>query len=100
MKFRGIFRFEFAYQVRRPWPWLFFAVLLVLIFLMARDASLADALYEDFSVNSPFAVASTTVFGSLIWLLVAPVVAGDAAARDVATRMHPLTYTAPVSKAE
>ena len=38
------------------------------------------------------------MFGSLIWLLVAAAVAGDAAARDVQTRMHPLTYTAPVSK--
>lgn len=27
-------------------------------------------------------------------------VAGEAAARDVATGMHPLTYTSPVSKAE
>ena len=38
--------------------------------------------------------------GGLIWLLLAAAVAGDAAARDVETRMHPLTYTAPVSKAE
>ena len=43
---------------------------------------------------------TTTVFGGLIWLLVAAAVAGEAAARDVATGMHPLTYTAPVSKAE
>ncbi|MDQ3700668.1 MAG: hypothetical protein M3442_07080, partial [Chloroflexota bacterium] len=40
------------------------------------------------------------VTGSLIWLLVAAAVAGEAAARDVATGMHPLTYTVPVSKAE
>jgi ABC-2 type transport system permease protein len=33
MKLWGIFRFEFAYQVRRPWPWLFFAVLLVVAML-------------------------------------------------------------------
>jgi hypothetical protein len=26
----GIFRFELAYQARRVWPWLFFAVVLVL----------------------------------------------------------------------
>jgi ABC-2 type transport system permease protein len=99
MKFREIFRFELAYQARRAWPWLFFAVLLVINFLMTRDNSLAEALYEDFFLNSPFAIAKTTVFGSLIWLLVAAVVAGEAAARDVATGMHPLTYTTPVSKA-
>ncbi|WP_375766581.1 hypothetical protein NR798_33525 [Archangium gephyra] len=100
MKFLAIFRFELAYQGRRAWPWLFFAVLLVLSFLMTRDGTLAEALYEDFFLNSSFAVAKTTVFGSLIWLLVAAAIAGDAAARDVATGMHPLTYTVPVSKAE
>jgi ABC-2 type transport system permease protein len=100
MKLLGIFRFELAYQVRRAWPWLFFAVLLIVDFLMARDRALADALYEDFFANSPFAVATTTVFGSLIWLLMAPAVAGEAAARDVATGMHPLAYTAPVSKSD
>ncbi len=100
MKFWEVFRFELAYQVRRAWPWLFFAVLLVINFLMTRDNSLAEALYEEFFLNSPFAIAKTTVFGSLVWLLVAAAVAGEAAARDVATGMHPLTYTAPISKAD
>jgi hypothetical protein len=27
MKLLGIFRFELAYQLRRPWPWLAAAVL-------------------------------------------------------------------------
>ncbi len=100
MKLWGIFRFELVYQVRRIWPWLFFAVVLVLSFLMARDTSLADAMYEDFLVNSPFAIAKTIVLGSLFWLLVAPAIAGEAAARDLATGMHPLAYTVPVRKAE
>lgn len=100
MKLWGIFRFELAYQVRRAWPWLFFAVLLVLSFLFVRENYVADALYEDFFVNSPFAVANATVFGGLLWLVVAAAVAGEAAARDVGTGMHPLTYTAPVGKAE
>ena len=100
MKFWGIFRFELDYQLRRAWPWLFFVVLLALSFLMARDSSLADALYEDFFANSSFSVSKTTVFGGLIWLLVAAAIAGEAAARDIATGMHPLVYTAPISKAE
>lgn len=100
MKFWEIFRFEFAYQGRRAWPWLFFGALVVFSFLMARDLSLNEALYEDFFVNSPFAVAKTMVFGSLIWLLVAAVVAGEAAARDVTTGIHPLLYTVPIRKAE
>ncbi|MCE6989801.1 ABC transporter permease [Dyadobacter sp. CY323] len=100
MKFSEIFRFEFAYQVRRPWPWLFSGVLLVLSFLMIRDGSVSEVLYADFFLNSPFSIALTTVFGSLIWLIMAAAIAGEAASRDVASGMYPLLYTTPVSKAE
>ncbi len=55
---------------------------------------------RDFILNSPFIIAAVTVFSCLIWLLVASAMAGEAAARDVQTGMHPLTYTSPVSKAE
>ena len=98
MKCREIFRFELAYQLRRPWPWLFSAVLLILSFLMTRDGSVSEVLYADFFLNSPFAIARTTVFGSIIWLVMAAAIAGDAAARDVATGMHPLFYTTPITK--
>ena len=100
MKLAAIFRFELGYQGRRVTTWLLFAALLGVSFLMTRDGSLAEALYDDFFLNSPFAVAKTTVVGSLLWLLVAAAVAGEAAARDTSTGMHPLTYTAPVGKAE
>lgn len=99
MRLREIVRFELAYQARRAWPWLIFAALIVFAFVMTRDGSLAEALLDEFLLNSPFAVAKTTVIGSLIWLLVGAAVAGEAAARDVATGMHPLVYTAPVGKA-
>jgi ABC-2 type transport system permease protein len=45
-------------------------------------------------------VAMATVFGSLLWLLTAAFISGEAAARDVATGMHPLTYTLPITKAQ
>ncbi len=96
MKFREIVRFELTYQLRRAWPWLFLVVLVVFSFLLTRDGSLAEALVDDFFVNSPFAIAKNTVVGSLIWLLVAGAVAGEAGARDVETGIHPLTYTAGV----
>lgn len=96
MRLAEVFRFELAYQLRRPLPWLIFAVLVVVSFLTTRDASLAEALYEDFFVNSPFAIAKTTVFGGALWLVTAAAVAGEAAARDVTTGMHPLVYTTPV----
>jgi ABC-2 type transport system permease protein len=98
MKFWEIFRFEFAYQIKRVWTWLIFGILLILNFLMARDGSLSEALYADFFVNSPFAIAKSTVFGTLIWLVAAPIIAGAAAARDVEMRMHPLVYTSPINK--
>ena len=77
MKLWGIFRFELAYQARRAWTWLIFAVLLVVDYLMTRDNSLSEALYEDFFLNSSFAIAKTTVFGTLLWLLGAAAIAGD-----------------------
>lgn len=100
MKFREIFRFEFAYQVRRVSTGLVFAGLIVFAFLVTRNSFLAEALREDFFLNSPFVVAKVTVVGGLLWLLVAAAIAGEAAARDVETGMDPLTYTAPVSKAD
>ena len=100
MKLLAIFRFELGYQVRRGWTWLIFVALVVFAFLFTRDGSLSDVLRDDFFLNSPFLIAGATVFGCVIWLLIAAAVAGDAAARDVATGMHPLTYTVPVSKTE
>ena len=100
MKLREIFRFEFGYQVRRLSTWLPFVPLAVVAFLFVRGNFLADALYTELFVNSPFVIASTTVFCSLFWLVVAAGVAGEVAARDVETGMHPLSYTTPVRKAE
>jgi ABC-type transport system involved in multi-copper enzyme maturation permease subunit len=97
MKFREIFRFEFAYQVRRVSTWLCFTVLFVFAFWMMVASKPTD---EDVLQNAPFGIAFATVLGGAIWLLIAASVAGEAAARDVQTRMHSLTYTAPVSKAE
>jgi ABC-type transport system involved in multi-copper enzyme maturation permease subunit len=100
VSFQEIFRFEFAYQLRRVSTWLFFAVLVVVAFLFIRGNYTHLTRSGDYFLNAPFVMAAVTVFGSLVWLLVAAAVAGDAAARDVQTRMHPLTYTAPVSKAD
>jgi hypothetical protein len=96
MKFREIFRFELAYQLRRVSTWVYFVVLFVFGFLIMRAGTPADGVF----LNTPAFVAFFTVMGGVIWLLLAGAVAGDAAARDVETRMHPLTYTAPVSKAD
>lgn len=100
MKLREIFRFEFAYQLRRVSTWLVFAILVLIPYLFVRGSFLADALYADFYINSPFIIASATVFCSLLWLVMGAATAGEVAARDVESGMHPLTYTAPVRRAE
>jgi ABC-type transport system involved in multi-copper enzyme maturation permease subunit len=100
MKFWEIFRFEFTYQIRRPWPWLFVAVMTVFAFFSTRVAILPVTLPQDFILNSPFIITAVSVFSCQIWLLIAPAIAGEAAARDVQTRMHPLTFTSPTSKAD
>ena len=99
MKLRGIFRFELAYQSRR----LYLAAVLALVafaFLFTRDGSLSAATYEDSLINAPFTIAGAMLFSSILWLLLSAPVAGEAAARDVATGMSPLVYTAPVRKRE
>src|SRR5262245_33401801 len=100
MKFWGIFRFEVAYQLRRPWPWLAFFVLVVFSLLSTRVGIVPATLSQDFILNSPFIITAVTVFSCQIWLLIAPMVAGDAAARDVHTGVYPLTYASPVTKTD
>lgn len=100
MKFLAVVQFELRYQLRRLWPWLTLSALVVFTYFVQRDASLANALYEDISGNAPFNIAKTTVISTLIWLLAGATIAGDAAARDVSTRMYPLVYTQPLSRAE
>jgi ABC-2 type transport system permease protein len=94
VKFREIFRFEFVYQARRVRLWLYFAVLFAVAYLLMRTAGAGDGV-----VNSPYAIADETVLTCVLWILMAAV-AGSAAARDAQTRMHPLIYTAPISKAD
>jgi ABC-type transport system involved in multi-copper enzyme maturation permease subunit len=89
VKFREIFLFEFEYQAHRVRTWLYFAVLFVAAYGL-----------RDGVVNSPFAIAQETILTGMLWILMAPAVAGAAAARDVETRMYLLVYTTPISKAD
>ncbi|KAA5543455.1 ABC transporter permease/M1 family aminopeptidase [Adhaeribacter rhizoryzae] len=94
MKFWNIFRFEFGYLVQRLSTWLYLAILLAFTFLMKLVITPGDGVYA----NNTFHITAITVIGSLIWLVMSASIAGEAAARDVQTQMHPLTYTAPVTK--
>ncbi|MES2892729.1 MAG: hypothetical protein V4725_11965 [Bacteroidota bacterium] len=96
MKFLKIFRYEFAYQVRRLSTWLYLAVLLIFTIGMNFLITPGDGVYA----NNTFHIIGITVIGGVIWLLMGAVIAGEAAAREVQTRMHPLTYTSSVNKFE
>ena len=96
MKLITIFRFEFSYLVQQLSTWLYLAVLLTFTIVMDFLITPGDGVY----VNNTFHITAMTVIGGFIWLMMGAAIAGDAAARDIRTRMHPLTYTMPVSKVE
>lgn len=93
MKLWTIFRFEFAYQAGRLSTRLYLGVLLAFTFVMDLLITPGDGVYP----NNTFHLTAITVIGALLWLVMSASVAGEAAARDVQTRMHPLTYTSPIS---
>ncbi|GGK72262.1 ABC transporter permease/M1 family aminopeptidase [Rufibacter glacialis] len=100
MKFRKIFHLEFTCQLRQVSTWGYFTVLLVLAFLFLTANYASDAREGYVLLNAPIVIAAVTVLCCVFWLLMGGAVAGDAAARDVQTRMFSLTYTSPASKAE
>jgi len=97
MNLREIFCFEFAYQARQIRTWLYFAVLFAIAFLLTRNL-IEDARNGGVLANSPSVIAFVTSLCNMLWLLIATAVAGDSAARDAQTRMHPLIYTSPISE--
>jgi ABC-2 type transport system permease protein len=99
MKFWEIFRFEVGYQLRRPLTWIYFAALFALCLKIATDAYTENARDDGYAFNGTFVIASLTLLGSMMALLVIASFASDAGARDAQTRMHPLVYTLPVGKA-
>ena len=96
MKLWKIFRFEFAYQVGSIPTWLYLLVLLIFTISMDVLTTPGDGVY----VNNTFHITAITVIGILIWLIMGATIAGEAAARDVQTRMYPLTSSTPVTKFE
>ncbi|MBC6608814.1 ABC transporter permease [Hymenobacter sp. BT188] len=99
MKFQRIFALEFSYQLRRAATWLYFGVILGITFLVVLANYASDARDGYILLNAPIVMAAVTVICCVFWLVIGASVAGEAAARDVQTRMHLLTYAAPTSKA-
>jgi ABC-2 type transport system permease protein len=98
MKLRAIFRLELGYQLQRVSTWFYFVVLLLITLQIASEVGTDYARTSGTFANDPYFIAMMTLLGSLMGLLVAAAVAGDAATRDVQARMDPLVYTTAIAK--
>jgi ABC-2 type transport system permease protein len=98
MKLCEIFRFEIVYQSRRASTWVYFAALLLVTLYVTSEVSTDYARDVGTFSNDPLIIWVMALLGSVIGLLVAAALAGDAAAGDVQARMDPLLYTTPVTK--
>ena len=89
-----IFSKEFAFQFGRIVTWLYLIILLAFTIMMKLLIATGDGVYP----NNTMHITGMTVIGGLIWLIMGASVAGEAAARDVQMRIHPLIYTTPITK--
>src|SRR5690348_8870446 len=98
MKLWETFRYELASQSRSVSTWFYFLLLLVLSFLMSA-IFIDEPLAEGYFSNAPYITTKVSMiaFFFLGLLTLAPF-AGNAAARDIETRMYPLLYSSPISR--
>jgi ABC-2 type transport system permease protein len=89
-----LFRFEVEYRVRQPSTWAYALVLLGIPFLLMHAIN-GSSNY----LNAPVAIVQISAILGSIGMLVTAGIFGDAASRDVQTRMHSLFYTSPVREA-
>src|SRR5687768_16637591 len=99
MKLWETFRYELTYQSRRISTWFYFVLLLVLSFLMTAFVFTDEPLAGGYFLNAPYMVARVCVLTFFfLGLLILAAFAGNAAARDIETRIYPLLYTTPIPK--
>jgi hypothetical protein len=99
MKLWETFRYELAYQSRSVSTWFYFLLLLVLSYLMAAAVFIDEPLAGSYFLNAPFIVAMVSLIAFFfLGLLILAQFAGNAATRDVESRMHPLLYTTAIPK--
>src|SRR5688572_13182165 len=94
MTFREVFRFEVEYRIRQPSTWVYALVLFGIPFLLMHAIN-GSSQY----LNAPVLVMQASAILGSIGMLVTAGIFGDAASRDVQTRMHSLFYTSPVREA-
>jgi hypothetical protein len=90
-----VFRFEVGYRLRQPSTWVYAAVLLGVPFLAMHAINGSRQ-----HLNAPEMVMNASIVLGGIGMLVSAGVFGDAAARDVQSRMHALFHTSPLREAD
>jgi ABC-type transport system involved in multi-copper enzyme maturation permease subunit len=89
-----VFRFEVGYRLRQPSTWAYALVLFGVPFLMMHAIN-GSSRY----LNAPVMIANASAILGSLGMLVTAGIFGDAAARDVQSRMHALFYTSPLREA-
>jgi ABC-type transport system involved in multi-copper enzyme maturation permease subunit len=89
-----VFRFEVEYRLRQPSTWVYALVLFGIPFLLMHAIEGSGQ-----HLNAPVMVANASAMLGGIAMLVTAGIFGDAAARDVQSRMHALFYTSPLREA-
>jgi ABC-type transport system involved in multi-copper enzyme maturation permease subunit len=95
--FLQIFLFELYYRLRRPTTWIYFALLMIVIFLtVAIDGVTfgANNIYK----NAPCPIALALVVGSALGMLISSAMFSPTVQRDYETGIYPLYFTTPISK--
>ena len=91
LMFGEVFRFEVEYRLRQPSTWVYGLVLFGIPFLLMHGIN-GSSQY----LNAPVKVMQASAILGSIGMLITAGIFGDAASRDVQTRMHALFYTSPV----
>ncbi|MBC6612526.1 ABC transporter permease [Hymenobacter sp. BT507] len=104
--FLAILRFELWYRLRRPATYIYFFILLAISLLMMLmtggffEGVTASVGNSKVYINSPFALNGLiSVLTIVPGVLIISAMFGPAVLRDFDSRMHPLLYTSPISKA-
>jgi ABC-2 type transport system permease protein len=97
--FAEVFRFEIVYRLRQWSTWLYFAAMAFLTWQLLIDLMLGEAQGSGaIHANAPVTIAQSMIVATMTMLVATAGLFGDAAARDVESRLHPLIYTSPLSK--
>ncbi|HEX8154442.1 MAG TPA: hypothetical protein VF698_15015, partial [Thermoanaerobaculia bacterium] len=97
VKWLELVRFELVYQLSRKSTWLVFAVFLLLL-SGETNGQVLEALESEILFHAPLFIAESSIGMGLIALLVMAPVAGNAATRDMETRIEPLMHAAPIRR--